>query len=38
VTGEKVLNRVYKLSETEKGAYKVIINCNNRTYKKDFTI
>ncbi|QXP65869.1 hypothetical protein [Polaribacter sp. AHE13PA] len=38
VTGEKVLNRVYKLSETEEGAYKVVINSDDRTYIKDFTL
>ena len=38
LNGEKILNRVYKLSEAEKGAYKVVINTDNRTYVKDFTI
>ena len=38
VEGEKVLNRVYKLSETEEGAYKVVINSDDRTYIKDFTL
>ncbi|WP_341220444.1 DUF3244 domain-containing protein [Polaribacter atrinae] len=38
VEGEKVLNRVYKLSETEEGAYKVVISADHRTYTKDFTI
>uniref|UniRef100_UPI0013FD8E5E hypothetical protein n=1 Tax=Polaribacter sp. 20A6 TaxID=2687289 RepID=UPI0013FD8E5E len=38
VSGEKVLNRVYKLSEFEKGTYKVVVNTNDRTYVKDFTI
>ncbi|AUC21251.1 hypothetical protein BTO15_03630 [Polaribacter sejongensis] len=38
VSGEKVLNRVYKLSEFEKGTYKVVVNTNDRTYVKNFTI
>jgi hypothetical protein len=38
VEGEKVLNRAYKLSKTEEGAYKVVINSDDRTYIKDFTI
>ncbi|MGJ8759986.1 MAG: hypothetical protein ACSHXA_05545 [Polaribacter sp.] len=38
VEGEKILNRVYKLSETEEGAYKVVINSDDRTYIKDFTL
>ena len=38
VNGEKILNRVYRLSEAEKGAYKVVINSDNRTYIKDFRI
>ncbi|QXP71350.1 hypothetical protein H0I29_04505 [Polaribacter sp. R2A056_3_33] len=38
VEGEKILNRVYKLSETEEGAYKVVINSDDRIYIKDFTL
>ncbi|WP_299666726.1 DUF3244 domain-containing protein [uncultured Polaribacter sp.] len=33
-----VVNRVYKLSEEEKGDYRVVINSDNRTYTKDFKI
>ena len=36
--GKELLNRVYKLSKSERGAYKVIINTDNRTYTKDFTL
>ena len=38
VKGKELLNRVYKLSETEKGNYKIVINTDNRMYIKDFTI
>jgi hypothetical protein len=38
VTGKQILNRIYKLSESEKGDYKVIIYSNNRIYFKEFTI
>ena len=38
VKGKELLNRVYKLSKSERGAYKVVINTDNRTYTKDFTI
>ena len=38
INGDEVLNRVYKLSETEKGDYKVIVNTDNRMYIKDLTI
>ncbi|QNM87141.1 hypothetical protein H9W90_14590 [Polaribacter pectinis] len=38
VNGNDILSRVYKLSETEKGNYKVVINTNNRMYIKDFSI
>ncbi|KGL62008.1 hypothetical protein [Polaribacter sp. Hel1_85] len=36
--GKNIVNRVYKLSETEKGNYKVVINTDNRTYVKSFNI
>ncbi|KGL62007.1 hypothetical protein [Polaribacter sp. Hel1_85] len=36
--GKNLVNRVYKLSETEKGNYKVVINTDNRTYVKSFNI
>ena len=38
ISGDKLLQRVYKLSEQKVGSYKVIISSNNRTYVKDFTI
>ena len=38
IEGKELLNRVYKLSETEKGNYKIVINTDNRMYIKDFTI
>ena len=38
ISGDKLLQRVYKLSEQKVGSYKVIISSNNRTYIKDFTI
>ena len=36
--GKDILNRVYKLSETKKGAYKVIVYTDNRMYVRDFTL
>ena len=38
IEGDQLLKRVYKLSENKSGNYKVIINTNERTYIKDFTI
>ena len=38
VDGENLVNRVYKLSKTEKGAYKVVIASDNRNYVKHFRI
>lgn len=38
VTGKEILKRVYKLSKSKKGNYKVVINTDNRMYIKDFTI
>jgi hypothetical protein len=38
VKGKSLLNRVYKLSEKEKGDYKVVIYTDNRKYLKDFII
>ncbi|WP_439129819.1 hypothetical protein [Polaribacter sp.] len=32
----QVLNRIYKLSEEEKGNYSVVINSNKRSYVQDF--
>ncbi|QXP63354.1 hypothetical protein [Polaribacter sp. HaHaR_3_91] len=38
ISGDKLLKRVYKLSEKEVGAYKVVINSDQRTYTKEFKI
>ncbi|PQJ69151.1 hypothetical protein [Polaribacter butkevichii] len=38
IEGEEVLNRVYKLSKSEKGAYKVLVYTDNRMYVKNFSI
>ena len=38
VKGNEVLNRVYRLSENEKGDYRIVLNSNNRNYIKDFSI
>ncbi|QVY64825.1 hypothetical protein [Polaribacter sp. Q13] len=38
VEGNKLINRVYKLTNTEKGAYKVVIYSDNKMYEKEFTI
>ena len=38
VEGKEHLKRVYKLSENEVGNYKVIINTEDRSFVKDFTI
>lgn len=38
VKGEAILNRVYRLSEKEKGRYRVIIRSDDRTYVKNFKI
>jgi hypothetical protein len=35
---KELINRVYKLSKTEKGAYKIVINTDDRVYVKDFTL
>jgi hypothetical protein len=35
---EDILKRVYKLSDSEKGDYKVVIHSDERIYVKDFTI
>jgi hypothetical protein len=35
---DAIVNRVYRVSKKIKGDYKVVINSNNRTYKKDFNI
>lgn len=36
--GEGILKRIYKLSESQKGDYKIIINSENRIFKKEFTL
>ena len=36
--GDGMLNRIYKLSESRKGNYKIIINSENRIFKKEFTL
>lgn len=38
IQGKELLNRVYKLSKSEREAYKVVINSDNRTYTKEFTL
>ena len=38
VEHEELVNKVYKLSNTKKGKYKVVIYSDNRNYIKDFTI
>jgi hypothetical protein len=38
VEGKEHLKRVYKLSENEVGNYKVIVNTEDRTFVKDFTL
>lgn len=35
---KSVLNRVYKVSEQEKGAYTVVIKSNNRSFTKNFNL
>ena len=36
--GDNLIKRIYKLSEIRKGDYKIVINSNNRTYIKGFTL
>ena len=36
--GEENLNKVFRLLENKKGAYKVVINGNNKYYTKEFTL
>ena len=38
IEGKDVLNRIYKLSNKEKGAYKVVVYSDDRMYTKDFKI
>ena len=38
IQGENILKRIYKLSEKKSGNYKVVINSDDRTYVKEFTI
>lgn len=36
--GKNIINRVYKLSIAEKGAYRVVVKSDNRLFIKNFTI
>jgi hypothetical protein len=38
VKGEELTNRIYKLSENKKGDYKVVVDADNRSYTKHFSI
>ncbi|TVZ56565.1 hypothetical protein OD91_1854 [Lutibacter sp. Hel_I_33_5] len=38
LTNDKIINRVYKLDEKEKGNYSLVILNNNRSYVKNFKI
>ncbi len=38
IKGDGILYRIYKLSESQKGDYKIIINSENRIFKKEFTL
>ena len=38
IKDKELLNRVYKLSKSKKGTYKVVINTDNRSYVKKFTL
>lgn len=38
VKGEDVLERIYKLEKDKKGAYKVILKTNDRTYTNEFSL
>jgi hypothetical protein len=38
ISGDNILERVYKLSEKEFGDYKVIVSSDERTYTKEFTL
>ncbi|AUC21249.1 hypothetical protein BTO15_03620 [Polaribacter sejongensis] len=38
LSGDKILKRVYKLSQKETGIYKVIVSSDERTYSKEFNI
>ncbi|AUC21252.1 hypothetical protein BTO15_03635 [Polaribacter sejongensis] len=38
VEGKELINRIYKLSEEEKGTYKVVIFTDNRSYEENFRI
>ena len=38
LSGDKILKRVYKLSQKETGVYKVVISSDERTYSKEFKI
>ena len=38
LSGDKMLKRVYKLSQKETGVYKVVISSDERTYSKEFKI
>lgn len=36
--GKDIINRIYKLSKAKKGAYRVVVNSDNRLFTKNFTI
>lgn len=36
--GKDIVNRIYKLSKAKKGAYRVVVNSDNRLFTKNFTI
>ncbi|WP_343330927.1 hypothetical protein [Polaribacter staleyi] len=38
IEGKEILNRVYNISKTEKGSYKIVVYADNRMYVKDLTI
>tara|TARA_B110001450_G_scaffold142248_1_gene133169 strand:- start:816 stop:1397 length:582 start_codon:yes stop_codon:yes gene_type:complete len=36
--GKDIINRIYKLSKAKKGAYRIVVNSDNRLFTKNFTI
>ncbi|SCY06266.1 hypothetical protein SAMN05192588_0950 [Nonlabens sp. Hel1_33_55] len=38
ITGDTILSRVYQLSATKKGNYRVVMNSNDHSFTKNFTI
>ena len=38
ISEEELIEKVYKLDETRKGDYKVMVSNNNRTFTKEFTL